>query len=68
MISIPAVVAIILAVVTLLLAQPRGHRTFWHGKHFWQLHLTPIHLHRYGNQWEAGLCLGKRTIYLKRHK
>jgi hypothetical protein len=48
--------------------QPRGYRTYWRHRRFWQLHLTPVHLHRDGARWEAGLCFGKRTIYIKRHR
>lgn len=48
--------------------QPRGYRTYWRGRHFWQLHLTPVHLHRDGGKWEAGICWGRRTLYVKRHR
>lgn len=48
--------------------QPLGYRTYWKHRRFWQWHVTPLHLHRDGGKWEAGLCLGKRTIYLKRHR
>lgn len=48
--------------------QPRGHRTYWRNRHIWQLHLTPIHLHRHGSRWEIGLCWGRRTVYVLRHR
>lgn len=49
-------------------SQPRGYRSYWHNRHRWQLHLTPIHLSRDGEKWTAGLCFGKRTIYLASHR
>ncbi|MER7794886.1 hypothetical protein [Streptomyces sp. NPDC097640] len=48
--------------------QPRGYRTFWRGRFFWQLHFTPIHIHRDGDKWEIGVCFGKRTFYFKTHR
>lgn len=49
-------------------AQPFGYRTYWRSKFFWQLHLTPVHVHRDGQKWEIGVCFGKRTFYLKIHR
>ncbi|MGC5019031.1 hypothetical protein [Micromonospora sp. DT47] len=48
--------------------QPRGFRTYWRNRYRWQLHLTPIHFHRDGEKWEVGVCLGRRTVYVKRHR
>jgi hypothetical protein len=49
-------------------AQPRGYRTYFSSRWHWQLHLTPIHIARDNSQWEIGLCLGKRTIFLLSHR
>jgi hypothetical protein len=48
--------------------QPLGYRTYIQSRFLWQFHVTPIHLYRDSSGWEAGLCLGKRTIYLRRHR
>lgn len=48
--------------------QPRPHRTYWRSRWLWQFHLTPVHLHRDGTRWEAGLCWGRRTAYVLRHR
>ncbi|MFE7727386.1 hypothetical protein ACFU5D_16525 [Streptomyces anthocyanicus] len=48
--------------------QPFGYRTYWRSRWLWQLHLTPIHIARDNSQWEIGLCLGKRTIFLLTHR
>lgn len=34
----------------------------------WQLHCTPIHLSRDGDKLYYGLCLGRRTLYVLRHR
>ncbi|MEX3099536.1 MULTISPECIES: hypothetical protein [unclassified Streptomyces] len=47
--------------------QPRGYRTYWRSRWLWQLHLTPVHLHRDCGRWEIGVCFGKRTFFLKSH-
>lgn len=39
----------------------------WRYRYF-RFHLTPIHLERWGSAIEIGLCLGKRTLYLMRHR
>ena len=49
-------------------AQPRGTRNLWHDRRRWRFHLTPITAMRWGDQWAAGLCLGKRCIYLHSHR
>lgn len=33
-----------------------------------RIHLTPIHFERWGNTVEIGLCLGRRTLYVMRHR
>jgi predicted DCC family thiol-disulfide oxidoreductase YuxK len=48
--------------------QPRGYRTWWRNRWTWQWHLTPLHVSRDGRKWTAGLCWGRRTIYLYRHQ
>ncbi|MFI8191367.1 hypothetical protein ACIF8T_21530 [Streptomyces sp. NPDC085946] len=48
--------------------QPRGYRTYWRTRRLWQLHLTPIHIARDNSQWEIGVCLGKRTLFLLSHR
>ncbi|MER7053469.1 hypothetical protein [Streptomyces sp. NPDC000351] len=48
--------------------QPPGYRNYWTDRHHWQLHLTPIHVERDWDKWEIGLCLGKRTAFLKTHR
>lgn len=48
--------------------QPRGYRTFWRGRWFWQWHLTPLHFSRDTTGWTAGLCLGRRTLFVYRHR
>ncbi len=49
-------------------AQPVGHRNYWHDRWRWQLHVTPLHLHRHVRCWELGLCFGARTVYAMRHR
>lgn len=39
----------------------------WRRRYF-RFHLTPIHVERWGNSLEVGLCLGYRTIYIMRHR
>lgn len=34
----------------------------------YQIHITPIHISRWGGQRYWGLCLGARTIYVMRHR
>lgn len=48
------------------LAQP--NRFVWVDQYRWRFHLTPIHLERWGEAWEIGVCAGFRTIYLRRHR
>lgn len=48
--------------------QRLGMRTFRRSPFFWQLHVTPLHLSRDGDKWTAGLCLGKRTVFLYSHR
>lgn len=33
-----------------------------------RFHLTPIHIERWAGSLEIGLCLGKRTLMLRRHR
>lgn len=33
-----------------------------------QFHVTPIHVSRDGSKWHGGLCLGRRTVYVLRHR
>jgi hypothetical protein len=33
-----------------------------------RFHLTPIHFERWAGVLEIGLCLGRRTLYLMRHR
>lgn len=33
-----------------------------------RLHLTPIHFERWNNSTEIGLCLGRRTLYVLKHR
>lgn len=47
--------------------QPIGYRNNFRYRHGWQLHLTPLHLERDGSSWEIGICLGKRTLFIKVH-
>lgn len=39
----------------------------WYRRNF-TLHLTPIHIARWTGELEIGLCLGRRTLYLLRHR
>lgn len=48
--------------------QPRGYRTYRRSRWLWQFHLTPVHVHRDNASWEAGLCWGRRTVYVLRHR
>lgn len=47
--------------------QPLGYRNRWHSRWRWQFHLTPIHVSRDGSKWTAGLCFGRRTIFVFKH-
>lgn len=51
-------------------AQTVGYRNHvrYRRYQFWQLHITPIHIGRHGDKWEYGICLGKRTLYVLRHR
>lgn len=33
-----------------------------------RFHLTPIHFEHWANTLEIGICIGKRTLYLMRHR
>lgn len=48
--------------------RPIGRRSFWSSRHLFQLHVTPLHVARANTTWEYGLCLGKRTLYVLRHR
>lgn len=39
----------------------------WWRRNF-TFHLTPIHLAHWTSELEIGLCIGRRTLYLKRHR
>ena len=48
--------------------QPRGYRTYRKSRWFWQFHVTPVHVSRYGDRCEAhmlrlvaGTCSGCRA-------
>lgn len=47
---------------------PRGSRSYWRTRRLWQLHVTPVHASRSGDKWTAGLCFGRRTIYIASHR
>ncbi|MER5694939.1 hypothetical protein ACWDBO_31515 [Streptomyces mirabilis] len=49
-------------------AQPRGYRTYRKSRWLWQFHVTPVHIARDNSRWEIGLCFGRRTVYLLRHR
>lgn len=52
-------------------AQPNQHGRWCYrvpSSRMWQFHVTPIHVSRDGSKWLVGLCLGKRTIYVLRHR
>jgi hypothetical protein len=48
--------------------QPRGYRNYWHDRRRWQFHLTPVHFERHHECWEFGVCWGRRTLFVKRHR
>lgn len=48
--------------------QPPGYRNYRHSRWYFQLHVTPVHVARYVNTWEFGVCLGKRTLFVLRHR
>lgn len=48
--------------------QPVGFRNFRRGRRCWQLHLTPVHASRDGEKWTVGLCFGRRTVFVYRHR
>lgn len=33
-----------------------------------RFHLTPIHFERWGNMLEVGVCIGKRTLTIVKHR
>lgn len=47
-------------------AQPK--RFCWLDRHRFRWHLTPFHLEVWDSTWEIGICWGKKTVYLMRHK
>lgn len=52
-------------------AQAHGVTRRWcyrSARRLWQLHWTPIHVARDGAKWTYGLCLGRRTVYVMRHR
>ena len=52
-------------------AQPNQHGRWCYRVariRMWQFHLTPLHLSRDGDKRYFGLCFGKRTIYVMRHR
>lgn len=50
------------------ISQPRGYRNRWHNRRMFRLHFTPIYLERWGSTIEFGFCLGRRTLYVVRHR
>lgn len=39
----------------------------WWRRNF-TFHVTPIHISRWSGELEIGVCLGRRTLYVMRHK
>lgn len=51
----------------LLYGHAQPNRFVWLDRYRWRFHLTPVHAERWGDVWEIGLCLGRRTLYVMRH-
>lgn len=48
--------------------QPRPRRPYRRSGRFLHIHLTPIHFARDRCNVEFGLCWGRRTVYVLRHR